>query len=221
MAHSRAKRVLARAVLRAAGWRTDGGPPAEKRYVMIAAPHTSNWDFVWVVAFAWALDIDMRWVGKEELFRWPFGRAMRWFGGIPVRRKARANQVEQLAERLRRADTLALVIPAEGTRGWVARWKSGFYHTARAADVPVVLGFLDYGRRVGGFGPAIRLTGDVRRDMDRIRAFYAPIRGKYHASTGTIALAEELTASGPVGGDLVPGDAPRPAIPSPTRTLPS
>ena len=84
------------------------------------------------------------------------------------------------------------MVPAEGTRHWVPRWKSGFYHIARAAGVPVVLGFLDYGRKVGGFGPAIRVTGDVRGDMDAIRAFYAPMRGKYHECTGAILLAEEL-----------------------------
>jgi 1-acyl-sn-glycerol-3-phosphate acyltransferase len=117
---------------------------------------------------------------------------MRALGGVPVRRKSRANQVDQLAERLRDAKRLTLVVPAEGTRHWVPRWKSGFYHIARAAGVPVVLGFLDYGRKVGGFGPAIRVTGDVRGDMDAIRAFYAPMRGKYHEHTGTILLAEEL-----------------------------
>jgi 1-acyl-sn-glycerol-3-phosphate acyltransferase len=161
---------------------------------LIAYPHTSNWDFVWVLAFAWALDVPINWMGKEEMFRWPFGGVMRWLGGIPVHRGARANQVEQLAERLRSAERLTLVVPAEGTRRWVPRWKSGFYHIARAADVPVVLSFLDYGRRVGGFGPALRLTGDVRRDMDAIRAFYAPMRGKHHASSGTIVLAEEAPA---------------------------
>jgi|SRR5688572_1220285 len=212
-----ARRGLARAVLRAAGWRAEGTTPREPRYVLIAAPHTSNWDFFWILAFAWALDVDIRWMGKEELFRWPMRGVMLRLGGVPVRRKARANQVEQLVERLRRSDALALVIPAEGTRGWVARWRSGFYHVARGADVPVVLGFLDYGRKVGGFGPAIRLTGDVRRDMDRIRAFYAPIRGKYPDCTGTIALAEELTASAPVGGDAPPAEpAPAPSPPTPT-----
>ena len=103
----------------------------------------------------------------------------------------RANQVDQLVTRFRAAERLTLVVPAEGTRSWVPQWKSGFYHIARAAGVPVVLGFLDYGRKIGGFGPAIRVTGDVRRDMDAVRAFYAPMRGKHHASTGTILLAEE------------------------------
>jgi 1-acyl-sn-glycerol-3-phosphate acyltransferase len=184
-------RWIGRALLRLGRWRIAGTPPSAPRYVLIAFPHTSNWDFVWVLAFAWALGVRISWMGKEEMFRWPFGGLARRLGGIPVCRGARANQVEQLVARFRAADRLTLVVPAEGTRSWVPRWKSGFYHIARAADVPVVLGFLDYGRRIGGFGPAVRLTGDVRRDMDGVRAFYAPMRGKHHASTGTILLAEE------------------------------
>lgn len=185
------KRWIGRMALRLGGWRSAGAPPNEPRCVLIAFPHTSNWDFIWVLAFAWALDVPMNWMGKEEMFRWPFGAFMRWLGGVPVQRSARANQVDQLIERFRTTDQLTLVVPAEGTRKWVPRWKSGFYHIARGAGVPVVLSFLDYGRRVGGFGPAIRLTGDVRRDMDAIRSFYAPMRGKHHECTGTILLAEE------------------------------
>jgi 1-acyl-sn-glycerol-3-phosphate acyltransferase len=185
------KRWIARAALWLGGWRSHGTPPTEPRYVLIAYPHTSNWDFIWVLAFAWATDVRISWMGKEEMFRWPFGGLMRRLGGIPVCRTARANQVDQLVARFRDAERLALVVPAEGTRRWVPRWKSGFYHIARAAHVPVVLGFLDYGRKIGGFGPAVRLTGDVRRDMDVVRAFYAPMRGKHHAATGEILLAEE------------------------------
>ena len=186
------KKLIGRVALWLGGWEIDGAPPTAPRYVLIAFPHTSNWDFIWVLAFAWAMDVEISWMGKEEIFRWPFGGFMRRLGGIPVRRKARANQVDQLVERFRNAERLALVVPAEGTRHWVPRWKSGFYHIARAAGVPVVLSFLDYGRKVGGFGPALRLTGDVRRDMDVVRAFYAPMRGKYHECTGTILLTEEL-----------------------------
>ena len=188
------KKLVARMVLWLGGWTVEGTPPTVPRCVLIAFPHTSNWDFIWTLAFAWALDVEISWMGKEEMFRWPFGGFMRALGGVPVHRKSRANQVDQLAERLRNAKRLTLVVPAEGTRHWVPRWKSGFYHIARAAGVPIVLGFLDYGRKVGGFGPAIRVTGDVRGDMDAIRAFYAPMRGKYHECTGVILLAEELAA---------------------------
>ena len=135
------KKLVARMVLWLGGWTVEGTPPMAPRCVLIAFPHTSNWDFIWTLAFAWALDVKISWMGKEEMFRWPFGGFMRALGGVPVHRKSRANQVDQLAERLRDAKRLTLVVPAEGTRHWVPRWKSGFYHIARAAGVPVVLGF--------------------------------------------------------------------------------
>lgn len=185
------RRMIARAVLRLGGWRTAGARPDVRKYVVIAAPHTSNWDFLWVLAFAWALDIDVRWLGKHTLFRWPFGVVLRRLGGIPVRRHERANLVDRLADDFRERDALVVVIPAEGTRDWVPRWRSGFYHVARAARVPVALGFLDYGHRVGGFGPTLHLSGDVRTDMDRVRAFYDPTWGRYPERSGVIKLAEE------------------------------
>jgi 1-acyl-sn-glycerol-3-phosphate acyltransferase len=185
------RRMIARAVLRLGGWRTAGARPDVRKYVVIAAPHTSNWDFLWVLAFAWALDIDVRWLGKHTLFRWPLGVVLRRLGGIPVRRHERANLVDRLADDFRERDALVVVIPAEGTRDWVPRWRSGFYHVARAARVPVALGFLDYGRRIGGFGPTLHLSGDVRTDMDRVRAFYDPAWGRYPERSGVIKLAEE------------------------------
>lgn len=185
------KRAIGRAVLRLGGWRIAGDRPAARRYVVIAAPHTTNWDFLWVLAFAWALAIDIKWLGKHTLFRGPLGPVLGWLGGIPVRRHTRANLVDQLAARFAEAEDLVVVVPAEGTRGWVPRWRSGFYHLARRARVPVALGFLDYGRRAGGFGPMLHLTGDVRLDMDRIRAFYRPAWGKYPAQAGVVRLAEE------------------------------
>lgn len=185
------KRGIARVLLRLGGWRTVGARPAPAKYVVIAAPHTTNWDFLWVLAYAWALEIDIKWLGKHTLFRWPFGIALRWLGGVPVRRHERANLVDQLVARFEETDAFVVVVPAEGTRGWVPRWRSGFYHVARRARVPVALGFLDYGNKVGGFGPTLHLTGDVRLDMDRVRSFYDPAWGKYPAQSGVIRLAEE------------------------------
>ena len=118
------KRWIGRLALRLGSWRSDGLPPAEPRYVLIAFPHTSNWDFIWVLAFAWSMDVRIQWMGKEEMFRWPFGGLMRWLGGIPVHRRARANQVEQLAARFQEAERLTLVVPAEGTRTLSARLRS-------------------------------------------------------------------------------------------------
>ncbi len=168
------KRLLARIFLLFTRWRFEGKVPEEPRYVLIAAPHTSNWDLVHMLALGWLKGFKVKWMGKHTLFGFPFGWFMRWLGGIPINRTARANVVEQAAARLREAVRMILVVPPEGTRGKREYWKSGFYFIARAASVPVVLGFLDYSRRVGGLGPCLALSGDIGADMDKVRAFYQP-----------------------------------------------
>lgn len=200
------RRLLARLFLAATGWTPEGERPTPARFVLIAAPHTSNWDFPYLIAFAELYGVPISWIGKHTLFKWPFGGVMKALGGVPVRRDRRQNLVKSLAAVFDDHDALALVVPAEGTRGHVDQWKSGFYHIAREADVPIVLSFLDYERKVGGFGPAFRPTGDVRADMDRIRAFYADKQGKFPERFGEIRLAEESadgggSASGRDGGD--------------------
>jgi 1-acyl-sn-glycerol-3-phosphate acyltransferase len=120
------------------------------------------------------------------------GWLMRAAGGIPVVRSRRNNLVDQAADLLREADSLVLVVPAEGTRGYVPHWKSGFYYIARAAEVPIVMGYLDYARKRGGFGPELIPTDDLRADMDEIRAFYADKVGRHPEWTGEIRLKEEM-----------------------------
>lgn len=193
------RRLLARLFLAITGWKPEGERPVPDRFVLIAAPHTTNWDFPYLLAFAEVYGVRVSWIGKHTLFRWPFGPLMRALGGIPIRRHKRENQVEVLARLFEARDTLALVIPAEGTRDYVEYWKSGFYHIARRADVPIVPSFLDYARKRGGFGPALEATGDVTRDMDRIRAFYAGRQGRFPERFGRIRLREEADAdaSGP------------------------
>jgi 1-acyl-sn-glycerol-3-phosphate acyltransferase len=178
--------------LRITGWKAEGGRPAAQRFVLIAAPHTSNWDLAFLLAFAQKYGIRVSWMGKQSLFRGPMGWAMRRLGGIPVRRERTNDLVAQMADVILESDAIALTVPAEGTRGYTPHWKSGFYHIARTAQVPVVLGFLDYERRRGGFGPALLLTGDVRADMDEIRAFYADKRGRFPENVGQIRLKEEM-----------------------------
>ncbi len=169
---------LARALLGLFGWRVEGRFPVElPKMLAIGAPHTSNWDFVIFLPVMVALNVRVTWLGKDSIFRWPFGPLLRAIGGVPVVRGARLNAVEQAVERFRQADRLIMVMSPEGTRKKTAAWKSGFYHIARGADVPLVLGYLDYGRRVAGIGPTMRLTGDVERDMAEIRAFYADKQG--------------------------------------------
>ena len=185
------RRFLARLFISATGWKPEGGPPDAARYVLIAAPHTSNWDFPYLIAFAWYFDMEMNWIGKHTLFRPPMSFLMRALGGIPVRRHKRENLVSTLAALFDQYETLGLVVPAEGTRGPVDHWKSGFYHIAREAGVPIVMSFLDYERKVGGIGPAFRPTGNIRKDMDQVRAFYSDKKGKFPDWFGPPRLLEE------------------------------
>jgi len=183
---------LARGFLRMNGWELEGARPAESRFVLIAAPHTSNWDLAYLLAFGVVAGVKISWMGKDALFRPPLGWLLRPLGGVPVVRDRSRNMVSQMADRFREADELALVVPAEGTRGYVVHWKSGFYHIAREAGVPIVMGYLDYARRRGGFGPALMPSGDVRRDMDEVRDFYWDKKGKFPDLFGEIRLKEEM-----------------------------
>lgn len=174
-------------------WRVEGERPPAK-CVIIAAPHTSNWDFPFMLAAAYIIGFRISWMGKHTLFWGPFGPLMKRLGGIPVDRRAPQNLVQQVAERFAKADALVLAIPPEGTRGKVEYWKSGFYQISRAAGVPIVLGFLDFERKVGGLGPVLHPTQDVHADMERIRAFYRDMRGKHPDLESTPRLREEDAA---------------------------
>ena len=184
-------RGLGALYLRLAGWRIEGRFPDTAKAVVIAAPHTSNWDLPLMLAIAAVLGVRPAWLGKRELFRWPVGRLMRALGGLPVDRAARQNLVQQAVDRLGSVDRLHLVIPPSGTRSRATHWKSGFYHIARGGRVPIVCAFLDYRRRVGGIGPVLMPSGDVAGDMTRIRAFYADIAGKFPGSATPVRLREE------------------------------
>ena len=185
-------RLAARCFLKLTGWQVEGPRPLERRFVLIAAPHTSNWDLVYLLALAAVSDLKISWMGKDALFRPPLGWLLRPLGGLPVVRQQSRNMVSQMADAFAAAESLALVVPAEGTRSYVAHWKSGFYHIARTAKVPIVMGYLDYARRRGGFGPALQPTGDVRQDMDVIREFYADKVGRYPEKFGEVRLKEEV-----------------------------
>jgi 1-acyl-sn-glycerol-3-phosphate acyltransferase len=165
-------------VLRLFGWRKSGELPDIPKYVLVAAPHTSNWDFPCVLAYAFAYRIKVFWMGKNTIFRRPFGGFFKWLGGIPIDRTKANNVVEQSVELFNTVGKMIMVISPEGTRTKVRRWKTGFYHIAHGANVPIVLGFLDFRHKNGGFGPMIMPTGNIAADMEKIRAFYTIIVGK-------------------------------------------
>ncbi len=176
-------RWLSIIILKFSGWRTEGRMPEYPKLVLIAAPHTSNWDFPIMLFIAFSLRAKLYWMGKDALFQWPINRLFKWLGGIPIDRSKSNNVVAQSIEQFNRNDKLILTIPPSGTRKRVFYWKSGFYHIANGANVPIALGFLDYRRKVGGIGPIVTPTGDIEADMENIKAFYADISGKYPAKT--------------------------------------
>ena len=173
-------RAGSRAFLQLNGWTVQGELPAGMtKCVLIAAPHTSNWDLPYTLMVAFCLRLNVHWMGKQSLFRWPFGTVMRWLGGIAVNRSESNNLVSASAAALVAADgSLQLVVPPEGTRGKTRHWKTGFYFIALQARVPIVLAFMDYQRKVSGLGPTFQPTGDVEADMAVIKRFYAGIKGR-------------------------------------------
>jgi 1-acyl-sn-glycerol-3-phosphate acyltransferase len=182
---------IGRTCLSLGGWRVVGGRPEAGRYVLIAAPHTSNWDFPLTVLYGMALGIWPAWVGKHTLFRFPLGLFFRALRGIPVVRGTPKNLVEQLAAQFSSRGQLVLLMPPEGTRSRAAYWKSGFYFVARRAGVPVAMGFLDYARREGGIGPLVHPGNDLHADMELLRTFYAGKLGRYPQLQGPIRLRVE------------------------------
>jgi 1-acyl-sn-glycerol-3-phosphate acyltransferase len=147
--------------------------------VLIAAPHTSNWDLPYTLMVAFVLRLNLYWMGKQSLFRWPFGPVMRWLGGIAVDRSKSTNLVAASAQAIRNAKgPLQLTVPPEGTRSKTRYWKTGFYYIALEAQVPIVMAYMDYGRKVSGLGPVFHPTGDIDKDMAAIKTFYAPFKGK-------------------------------------------
>ncbi len=173
-------RAFSVAFLRLTGWKLEGSLPAGcRKSVFIAAPHTSNWDLPYTLMAAFALRLNIYWMGKAQLFRFPFRAVMMWLGGIPVQREKSSNLVEASIQALRNADgPLHLVVPPEGTRSKARYWKTGFYYIAVGAQVPIVMAYMDYEKKICGLGPVFQPTGNVDADMAAIKAFYAPIRGK-------------------------------------------
>ena len=182
---------LARFLLRLFGWRVVLAEPVPDRAVIVVYPHTSNWDFVVGILARFGMGLSIQWVGKDTLFRGPFGAFFRTLGGIPVNRRERMGLVAQQLAEFERRSVLRVVLVPEGTRAHTDGWKSGFYHLALAARMPVGLAFLDYGRRRAGVGAWLDLTGDPQADLARLRAFYADVRALRPASAGEIRFRDK------------------------------
>ncbi len=161
------------------GWTVEGTAVEPRKFVIIAAPHTSNWDFVYFVGASKRLNLNLSFMGKKSLFRWPFGRMMCEMGGIPVDRSKSGNYVDAMIDEFAKRSEFMLTIAPEGTRGKVRQWRTGFYHIAVGAGVPLVCGLMDYKRKVVGLGPAIWPTGDYAKDMEQVTAYYSRCTPKF------------------------------------------
>lgn len=165
--------------LSVSGWKVRGDWPAIDKMVLVAAPHTSNWDGLNMLATAGYFRVKLRWMGKASLTKGPFGGLIKWLGCVPIDRSAANDVVKAMADAFAAADRMVLAIPPEGTRSATREWKTGFYHIACAAHVPIVLSVLDYGRRTASLAAVVYPSGDYEADLPLIRAFYAHAKGKH------------------------------------------
>jgi 1-acyl-sn-glycerol-3-phosphate acyltransferase len=180
--------ILARIILKLIGWRVEGSFPSTSKYILMGAPHTSNWDFPLGLLLMWATGRRFHFIGKDSLFRPPHGWFFRAMGGIPVYRDQRNNFVSQIVEVLNQSEDLIIVISPEGTRGKTSYWKTGFYYMALGAKIPIAAGFLDYEHKSMGIGLLLKPTGNLQADFGVLRAFYANIRGLHPEKQGPIEL---------------------------------
>lgn len=170
-------RVLSIIILKLIGWKAIGRPVENARFVLIGAPHTSNWDFPLMLMVVLKLRLKVFWMGKHSLFPFPFGWFMKWLGGIPVDRSRAQNLVDQTVAQYKSHPELIVLVPPEGTRSKVKEWKTGFYRIAVNAGVPILMGYVDAQKKEAGLADFFYPTGNLEVDMPAIRAFYADIVG--------------------------------------------
>jgi len=183
-------RRLSHIILRLIGWRTHVVHPHTSRYVLIGAPHTSNWDFGLMLLLMTAEQLPIRFMGKDSLFRGPMSPLIRYLSGIQDNRRKRTNLVDQIAAKFDEYDELIIGLAPEGTRKKTPHWKTGFYYIALKAKVPIAMAYLDYGNKIIGVGPNFMPSGDLKADFEIISEFYTGIVGKNPNKQGEIVLAD-------------------------------
>ena len=166
-------RVIAIVILKLTGWKAVGEEIGNPRFVLIAASHTSNWDFLLMLLVVLKLRLELYWMGKNSLFPFGFGWLMRWLGGISIDRAKSHNVVNETVRQYREHESLVILIPPEGTRSKVTTWKSGFYHIANNANVPIMMGYIDAATKEAGLADLFHPTGNLKQDIREIRAFYS------------------------------------------------
>jgi 1-acyl-sn-glycerol-3-phosphate acyltransferase len=170
-------RFLAILILKLIGWTSIGSKVSVPKYVLIGAPHTSNWDFPLMLLVVLELRLQLYWMGKHTLFPFPFSGFMKWLGGIPINRAKSHNVVYNIVGQFKSNDNFVVLVPPEGTRRRVSEWKTGFYHIANSAEVPILMGYVDAENKEAGFADFFYPTGDLDNDMREIRSFYAEKKG--------------------------------------------
>lgn len=173
------RKALANVFLMLLGWRVVGELPTSKKYIMIMAPHTSNWDFIIGKIFGYKFNIETKFLAKSQLFRFPLGWFFKWMGGISVNREKKNNLVANVVNLFNNSENLILGIAPEGTRSRVSKWKLGFYHISVAANIPIIVAFLDYKKKEVGIGMTLYTSGDLEADLLKIQTFYQGITAKY------------------------------------------
>ncbi len=170
-------KAIGRTYLRLSGWRIEGCFPADPKYVVIVAPHTSNWDFTLGVAVVFAVELRVSWLGKHSIFRPPFRTFLRWMGGIPVDRSASHGVVGECVRALEEVPALMLALAPEGTRKGVSQWKTGFYLIASKAGVPIMPVGFDYHEHVVRLKPLFHPSGNLDQDLPLIQALFSDVHG--------------------------------------------
>lgn len=186
---------VATLLFRLLGWKAEGTFPALSHFVIIAAPHTSYRDAFYMIAVACIFNVRFSWMVKDSVMFFPLGAAIRYFGGVPIDRSTRRDVVGQAVDRFRSSESLYLAISPEGTRDYCDHWKSGFYHIAREAGVPIVFGYVDFGRKAAGLGPVFEATGDIEADFRVFERFYAQVTPCHPEKRGRVAARPQIRDS--------------------------
>jgi len=164
---------LAKSIFFVLGWEIVGKLPEQKKFIIIIAPHTSNWDFFMFILVKFACEIKVCFIGKHTIFIGPIGWILKRLGGIPVERSSSHNIVDTIVSEFLKRESMIFALSPEGTRSYLDHWKSGFYHIARKANIPVVTAYLDTSTKTIGWGPSFIMTDDKHKNLDEIRLFYS------------------------------------------------
>lgn len=177
---NRLSQFFALSLLSLFGWHIEADIPNLPKFVLVGAPHTSNWDFILTLATQYGLGVKISWMAKHSLFRWPVNGLLRWLGGVPVdRTNKQGGLVQQTVDVFNKRDKFVIAIMPAGTRSLAREWKTGFYRIAQEAKVPVVAVRFDYGRKVMGIGPTVEPTEDMEADIQQIKSIFKGIEGKH------------------------------------------